>query len=127
MNEALKLSDWAPEIASVETYPNPSGIRPTEHKVLIEPMTVEEKTAGGIIRPDMNKDGEQFKQTKGRIVAVSPLAFSYARNDEWGDDKPKPGDLVLYARYAGINVKGPKDGKEYTLANDQDVCAVLEE
>jgi chaperonin GroES len=103
---------------------NESGIYPTEYKVLISPRTVEEKTKGGIIIPDQTKERDQFAQMEGALVAVSPLAFSY---DDWkgADDKrPKAGDRVLFAKYAGAVVTG-KDGKDYRLVNDKDIGAVL--
>lgn len=107
-------------------YPdNLTGIHPTEFKVLIAPKPVEEKK-GSIFIPDATKESEKFAQTEGRILAVSHLAFTYAKDEEWGEHRPKPGDMVLYAKYAGLWVKG-KDGKEYILANDKDICAIIEE
>jgi chaperonin GroES len=103
---------------------NPSGILPVEYKILIQPIEVEEKTKGGIIIPDETKDRDQFAQMKGILVAVSPFAFTY---EDWKgseDSRPKPGDTVLFAKYAGAVVDG-KDGKKYRLVNDKDVCAVL--
>lgn len=108
---------------------NPSGIHPTEFKVLVLPKPVEEVTKGGIIRPDMTRDHEKFTQVEGTVVAKSPLAFTYARPDEWqaaGAEPPRPGDRVLYARHAGSWVKG-EDGKEYVLLNDKDILATLKE
>lgn len=107
---------------------NPTGINPTEYKVLIEPEEIAAKV-GSIFIPDAAKDQEKFAQIRGRIIASSPLAFSYASNEEWqaaNASKPKPGDTVLYAKYAGVNVKG-KDGKEYRLIIDKDICATIEE
>lgn len=106
---------------------NPSGIQPTEFKVLIAPKAVQEKTVGGIILPDMTKDHDKYAQIEGRIVAMSHLAFTYATADEWGDKRPKPGDAILYAKYAGVHVKGPKDKADYVLVNDKDICATIEE
>lgn len=108
---------------------NPSGIWPTEHKVLIRPLKVEEKI-GSIHLPDQLKDKEKYAQIRGHIVAASPLAFTYANEAEWteaGGVKPRPGDQVLYGKYAGFNVRGPKDGVEYTVVNDKDICALIEE
>lgn len=103
---------------------NNSGILPTEYKILVKPKTAEEKI-GSIFIPDEAKDRNQFAQTEGELVAISPLAFTYANETEWnGSPKPKPGDRVLYAKYAGTTVKG-KDGIEYRLVNDKDVAAVL--
>ena len=102
---------------------NPSGIRPTEFKVLIRPKTVEEKTAGGIIIPEQAKEREQFAQMEGEIMAVAPLAFSYA---EWPEDSPPPqvGDRVLFAKYGGATVTG-LDRTEYRLVNDKDIGAII--
>jgi chaperonin GroES len=105
---------------------NRTGIRPTEYKALVEPKPVEERSKGGIILPDATKESEKYAQIEGRIVALSHLAFTYATEAEWGDHKPKPGDAILYAKYAGVRVKG-KDGKEYVLINDKDVTATIEE
>jgi co-chaperonin GroES (HSP10) len=107
---------------------NPSGITPTEFKVLIDPEPVE-TVVGSIIIPETTQDREKYAQIKGRIVAVSPHAFSYANAEAWeksGARKPGPGDVALYAKYAGVRVKG-KDGREYLLINDEDICATIEE
>jgi chaperonin GroES len=105
---------------------NVTGIQPTEFKVLIEPKEIETKTAGGIILADMTKDHEKYATIQGTILAVSHLAFTYAAAEEWGDMKPKPGDRVIFAKYAGVRHKA-KDGKEYLLVNDKDIVATIEE
>lgn len=103
---------------------NPSGIRPMEFKCLIQQMKVKEKI-GNIFLPDDAKDRNQYAEIKARLIAVSPFAFDYA---EYGDGRepPKPGDLVLMAKYSGILVTG-NDGNEYHLVNDKDIIAVIEE
>jgi co-chaperonin GroES (HSP10) len=91
----------------------------------VEPSKVDEKTKGGIILPDEHKDREQFAQMIGTLIAVSPLAFTYADEDAWGDaEKPKPGDRVMFAKFAGAAVKG-MNGKDYRIINDKDLTAVL--
>ena len=103
---------------------NESGILPVEYKVLVQPVEVDEKTKGGIILPDEKKERDQFAQMQGTLVACSPHAFSYEDWQVAPDQKPKPGDRVLFAKYAGAVVDG-KDGKKYRLVNDKDVAAVL--
>lgn len=104
---------------------NTSGVYPTEYKVLVQPVKVEEKTKGGIILPDEHKDREQFAQMEGVLVAISPLAFTYADAKDWGEaEKPKPGDRVMFAKFAGAAIKG-RDGADYRIINDKDVSAVL--
>ncbi|MDB6036002.1 MAG: hypothetical protein JWM16_6340 [Verrucomicrobiales bacterium] len=104
---------------------NPSGILPTEFKVLILPDEVQEKI-GSIYVPEETKAKEKYATTDGTIVAISHLAFTYASAEEWGDHKPKPGDRVAFAKYAGARRKG-RDGKDYLLVNDKDVLATIEE
>lgn len=105
---------------------NLSGIQPSEFKVLVEPKPVESKSAGGIIIPDQTQDKEKYATTEGRIVAVSPGAFIFMSEAEWDGLKPKIGDVVVFAKYAGLHKKG-RDGKDYIILNDKDICAVVEE
>jgi chaperonin GroES len=101
---------------------NKSGIKPMEYKVLVEPVKVEEKTAGGIYLPDQVKDKNKFANDEGTIIAVGPIAFT----DPHWLECPKVGDKVMFDRYAGILVKG-KDENEYRIINDKEICAILEE
>lgn len=107
---------------------NPTGIHPTEYKVLIEPKQVEEFYPGTSIRKAaVTEDAEKWSTTEGTLIAASPLAFTYASEKEWvdaGAEPPRPGERILFAKYAGTHIKG-KDGKEYVLANDKDVLAVM--
>lgn len=105
---------------------NTTGINPTEFKVLIAPKPVEEVTKGGIILATQTTESEKYATVDGTIVAISHLAFSYATPDEWDGKKPKAGDRAIYAKYAGVRVKG-RDGQEYLLVNDKDICATIEE
>lgn len=97
------------------------GLYPVEFNVLILPEPVEEKK-GSIILPDQVKEMDKSAQTRGRLVAVSPVAFDYA---EWpeGSRRPAPGDEVWFGKYAGVLVTG-RDGREYRLCKDRDVGAV---
>lgn len=100
---------------------NNSGISPTEYKVLVKPIEVENKI-GNILIPDDHQEREQFAQQEGVLIAVSPVAFNY---ENFNGSAPKPGDRVLYAKYAGFTRKG-KDGVDYRVINDRDIVAVLE-
>jgi chaperonin GroES len=111
-------------VIEVDFQPNPSGIWPTEYKVLIRPKLLDEKTKGGIIIPENTKEREEHAQIEGVLVAVSPFAFTY--EEGWPDDaKPQPGDRVFFAKYAGTRVKG-RDGEIYAVVNDRDVWAVID-
>ena len=109
--------------------PNLSGIRPCEYNVLVKPYVVEAKTSGGSYLPEDVQKKDENAQTKGIVVAMSPMAFA---NPDWPDakasSKPMVGEIIMYARYAGASSKiTGKDGVEYILIKDQDITAVYEE
>lgn len=102
---------------------NPSGITPLDTKVILYPPPAEEfaKTKGGIFIPDKVADKEKFAYVTAKLIAIGSNAFM-----DWGDAvKPKPGDMVLLAQYAGMRHKGA-DGQDYTIANDSEVMAIME-
>ncbi len=99
---------------------NTSGIRPLWIRALVKLDTVDEKTQGGIVIPEMVRDKEGETQVKGTLVAAGPNAF-----DEMKGDPPVPGDRVYVARYAGAWVVGA-DGERYKMVNGRDIFAVIE-
>ncbi len=94
-------------------------IKPLADRVLIEPMTREEKTESGILLPDTaNKE----RPEQGTVVAVGP-------GRPGKDGKPqkmnvKNGDTVLFTKYGPNEVK--INGQEYLIAKEDDILAVLE-
>lgn len=102
---------------------NESGIMPMEYKVLVQPITVEKKTAGGIVLPDEVLEKNEYARTEGTLIDMSPLAFTY---DDWpeGSRRPQPGDRVIFARYNAQEVKG-RDGEKYWLMNDKSIEAIM--
>jgi co-chaperonin GroES (HSP10) len=101
---------------------NASGIRPVEYKILIKPDPVEEMTAGGIIRPQMTQERDQWAQVKGTLVAFGGRAF-----EDWQGDREHliPGARVYYRKYEGILLTGA-DGEEYRLCTDKDIGGIVE-
>ena len=93
-------------------------IKPLSDHVLLEPLR-EEKKKGGIILPDtVNKE----RPEKGRVVAAGP-----GRTDESGKRVPmelKKGQTVLFKKYGPDEIK--VDDKEYLIAREEDVLAVLD-
>lgn len=100
------------------------GLRPMGYNVLIAVDAIEEKTAGGIIIPAKIADREDSASEKGRIVAVSEMAF---KGGDWAgvSDLPKAGDLVRFQRYAGNEFEGD-DGKKYRIVSDADLKGVYD-
>ena len=102
---------------------NTSGLMPTEYNVLVLPIEVEDKTKGGLYLPDKAIEKEEFGRVEGNLVAVSPLAFSYA---EWPDGarKPQVGDRVMFSKYQATEYRGA-DAKKYWLMKDKSIAGIL--
>lgn len=101
-----------------------AGVTPVEYNVVIAPEVLEDKI-GSILLVAKTKETEDAASMRGRLIAVSPLAFNY---DQWPDEnmKPKVGDVVLFAKYAGVLTKGI-DEKEVRVMKDRDVMAILKD
>jgi chaperonin GroES len=100
------------------TKPTATTLRPLGDKVVVQPTQREETTKSGIVLPDTAKE----KPQEGVVVAVGS-----GRVTEDGDRvKPevKEGEKVLYAKYAGTEVK--LDDVEYLILSEKDILAVLE-
>jgi chaperonin GroES len=92
--------------------------RPLHDRVVVRRIDAEEKTAGGIFIPDTAKE----KPQQGEVVAVGP-----GGRDESGKLVPldvKAGDLVLFAKWSGTEVK--VDGEELLVMKESDIMGVLE-
>ena len=79
-------------------------LKPLEDRVLVTRLESEETTQSGIVLPDT----AQEKPTKGKVIAAGPGRYS-----EKGDLIPMPvkeGDVVVFAKYAGTELK--LDGEE---------------
>ncbi len=110
---------------------NTSGIVPFDKRVLLLHDEVSDKFEGtSLLRPDQAKDKEQYAQTKATVIAVGPLAWSEARYDAQRSGIeaafPEAGDRIVVGRYAGNSYDG-KDGKKYTIVNDDEIIAFLSE
>jgi chaperonin GroES len=88
------------------------SLKPLADRVLVEPATAEEKTAGGIIIPDTAKE----KPQRGTVIAVG----------NGKKDEPltvKAGDTVLYGKYAGTEIS--IEGKDYLIMRESDNFAIV--
>jgi chaperonin GroES len=92
-------------------------IKPLGERVLVKPLEAEEKTAGGIILPDMAKE----KPSKGEVIAVGKGKLL-----EDGTIKPlevKQGDQILYGKYSGSEIT--HDGKDYLILREEEILAIV--
>ncbi len=94
-------------------------LQPLNDRLLVKRLESEEKTAGGLYIPDTAKE----KPSKGQVVAVGP-----GKADEKGNRVPllvKKGDMVLFNKYAGTEVK--LDGVDHLVLREDDVLAIIED
>jgi len=93
------------------------NLRPLGDRVVVEPSEGEEQTASGILLPETAKE----KPQQGTILATGP-----GRRDDNGkviDLDVKVNDKVLYAKYAGTEIK--VDGKKLLILKESDILAVV--
>jgi chaperonin GroES len=93
------------------------GYKPLADRLLVKPNPSEEKTKSGIVLPDTAKE----KPQEGKVIAAGPGA-----RDEKGNRIPmevKVGDVVLYSKYSGTEVK--INGEEHLIIRESDVLAIV--
>lgn len=94
------------------------SIKPLEDRIVIRQVEAEQTTASGLVIPDTAKE----KPQEGEVIAVGP-----GRVDDKGNRIPvdvKVGDVVIYSRYGGTEVK--YQGEEYLILSARDVLAIVD-
>ena len=93
-------------------------LKPLGNRLVVEPIEEEEMTAGGIVLPETAKE----KPQKGKVISAGP-----GDRNEKGDRiqmDVKAGDTVLFAKYAGTEIK--VDGKKLLILRESDVLAIID-
>lgn len=96
-----------------------ANFRPLYDRVLVKRMNPEERTSGGLFLPETAKE----KPQQAEVIAVG--------NGRVGKDgnvralTVKPGDRVLFGKYAGDEIK--IDGVEHIILREEDILAVITE
>ncbi|MCQ2541201.1 MAG: co-chaperone GroES [Lachnospiraceae bacterium] len=85
---------------------------PLGDRVVLKQLKAEETTKSGIVLPGQSQE----KPQQAEVVAVGP-------GTEEVKMEVKKGDMVIYAKYAGTEVKLDKD--EYIVVKQQDILAVV--
>ena len=96
----------------------PTSVKPLDDRVLVKPAEAETKTASGLYLPE----GAKEKPQTGTIVAAGPGKLT----DE-GERTPlavKPGDTVLYGKYAGTEID--IDGTTHMIMRESELLGVME-
>ena len=92
-------------------------IRPLHDRVIVKRLEEEQVSRGGIIIPDTAKE----KPIKGKVVAAGP-----GRRLDNGEVRPltvKEGDLILFSKYGGTDVK--IDGEDHLILREDDILGIL--
>jgi chaperonin GroES len=92
------------------------SIKPLEDRIVVKPLEAETTTASGLVIPDTAKE----KPQEGEVLAVGP--------GRWEEGNRIPldvsvGDVVLYSKYGGTEVK--YGGEEYLILSARDILAVV--
>ena len=94
-------------------------LKPLEDRIVVRPLEAEQTTASGLVIPDTAKE----KPQEGEVLAVGPGRF----DDSGAKRVPldvKGGDVVLYSKYGGTEVK--YSGEEYLVLSARDVLAIVD-
>jgi chaperonin GroES len=94
------------------------NLRPLQDRIIVKRVEEESKTAGGLFIPETAKE----KPQRGKIVAVGN-----GKKTEDGKVLPldvKVGDLVLFGKYAGTEIK--VDNDDFVMMREDDILAVVE-
>ena len=95
------------------------SIKPLEDRIVIKSLEAEQTTASGLVIPDTAKE----KPQEGKVLAVGPGRF----NDDGDERVPMDvsvGDVVVYSKYGGTEIK--YQGEEYLILSARDVLAIVE-
>ncbi|WP_450097545.1 co-chaperone GroES [Spongiactinospora rosea] len=94
-------------------------VKPLGDRIVVQPLEAEQTTASGLVIPDTAKE----KPQEGKVLAVG-----LGNWDEDGEKRipldVKEGDVVLYSKYGGTEVK--YGGEEYLVLSARDVLAIIE-
>ena len=93
-------------------------IQPLGDRVVVKASTRETVTKSGLVLPDTAKE----KPQEGEILAVGP--GKVLDNGKRTTPEVKVGERVLFARYAGTEIK--IDGEEYLILRESDVMGIVE-
>ncbi|HCO38425.1 MAG: co-chaperone GroES [Aquificota bacterium] len=94
-------------------------LRPLYDKIVVKRFEEQEqRTASGIIIPDTAKEKPQI----GEVIAVGEGKL--LQNGQQVPPKVKPGDKVVFNKYAGTEVE--LDGEKFLIMSEDEVLAIIE-
>ena len=91
-------------------------LAPLGDRVVLKKTIAEDTTKSGIVLPGSEKEKPQFSD----VVAVGPGGMVDGKEVKM---EVKPGDQVVYAKYAGTEVE--MDDEKYMIIKQDDILAIL--
>ena len=96
-----------------------ASLRPLEDRVVLKVLDAEEMSSGGILLPDTAKE----KPQRGKVTAIGDGKLT--KDGKRVKPDVKKGDIVLFGKYAGSDVK--VDGEDYKVLRENEILARVEE
>jgi len=93
------------------------NVKPLGDRVVIKNVEMEETTKGGILLTSASKEKPQMAE----VLAVGPGGLVDGKEVVMN---VKPGQKVIYSKYAGTEVK--VDGQELIIVRQSDILATVE-
>ena len=93
-------------------------LKPLADHIIVEAVVKEEKTSSGIYLPDT---AAKEKPQTGKVIAVGK--GKVLENGNRVEPEVKVGEVVVFAKYSGIEVK--IEEKDYLILSERDILAVL--
>jgi co-chaperonin GroES (HSP10) len=129
---SLKIGAWSRK----PTRPNPSGLQPEGHALLLEPYEPDFDAArkSGLIIPENLRNNSIMVEMRSIVVAMGSECYRkdgqtwLARLMTPWRPRCRVGDKIMVQKYSGAIVVGTLDGKQYRAINDEDVfLRIMEE
>jgi len=97
-------------------------LKPLHDWAVIKRLNAEEKTAGGIIIPDVAKE----RPSEGVVISIGPGKYTIEKGRlKFTPTTIKPGQRIFYSEYSAIDAE--LDGREFTLVREEDILGTFEE
>ena len=93
-------------------------LQPLADRIIIQALSAEEVTKGGIVLPDTAKE----KPQEGKVLAVGKGKL--LENGQVQALEVKVGDTVLYGKYSGTEYKN-KDGNSVFIVREDEILAIV--
>lgn len=96
-----------------------ASLRPLDDRVVLKVLDAEEMSAGGILLPDTAKE----KPQRGKVTAVGDGKLT--KDGKRVKPDVKKGDVVLFGKYAGSDVK--VGGEDFKILRENEILAKVED